>query len=994
MGQGKKFGLLRIKTTTGSVRPFTTLVVPDGTLMLEGADEAHLSITGATWVELAVSTYADIAAAVTAIGATPATLVIDTPETVSTALSIPATLFLRIAKGASLTKSGSGTITFLGLGIEDAKSQIPLFFGFAVGDITWTGTLYPKEVSLELWDTANTSLSDRLERAAAAFNNGSKAVKFIAYPRVITKSVELFDWQSIHFTPGEYTNTATGHPATFPQFLLNDHCGMTADTGAIIYESDSPSNAHIISAKMMYVAGSSGTVEDIQIRDLYIKGHASQTHNGLSSTIILGNSRNSSVRNVTLDGTHAYGITVGGYSTIGNYAENVDITDIRILGVGTQLLNVINGRDITFRNIHIDVRNHNATGSFTCIDIEPNTTDNKAENITVENVFIDARTTITGIVMSGVTMQAANAPVMINPVVRNVTVLGLDISTSGATAGQLSAGVAVYGATGGVIENIYIQGSTQDAIFAQTCRYTKFRNCESIQCNAAGGFAVTLQACASCEVEGIILDESYTPFAQLTNMHETEAEFGVTSSASTVTEYAPGGNPRFYSHLVALSFTLNNTNYVIDTLNPTTFSLTTTVAVGTLTVKTFASATDVNTGTEVITIASHGHNTGSRVRYLAGTAPVGGLTNGTTYFVIASTAGTLKLATTLANALAGTPIDLTSTGTGTQTLVPVLITKFSSNEFWANKAEGGIVLEPTGTSVVHNTYKSNPQDYIAPANSTALAALASSPLDTLLGTITNTPIDPVTWSNMVYVTQSGADNKLTRTTGGGAFDAGAFSVESIPEGGYLEVTNNETTTYKAVGLSYTDTNQHYNTIEYAVLFEPSGNVSAYRLGTAGANVGYTTGTVIRLTRVGNTIEISKDGAAPFQTYSSVAADGLHVDTCLYDNGATVGGVLLGGIGNVETLVRADVQEIVGIISATASLNFDLTAVVSQDLTIALTGAAVGDVVIPGIPAGSVTADTQFMMWVSAADVVTVRASRLAGTPDPASGTFRATIIKV
>jgi hypothetical protein len=81
------------------------------------------------------------------------------------------------------------------------------------------------------------------------------------------------------------------------------------------------------------------------------------------------------------------------------------------------------------------------------------------------------------------------------------------------------------------------------------------------------------------------------------------------------------------------------------------------------------------------------------------------------------------------------------------------------------------------------------------------------------------------------------------------------------------------------------------------------------------------------------------------------------------------------------------------LSATASLNFDLTAVTVEDLTITVTGAATGDVVTLGVPNGSVTTSVQFTAWVSAADTVTVRARTSATGEDPASGTFRATVIK-
>jgi len=85
--------------------------------------------------------------------------------------------------------------------------------------------------------------------------------------------------------------------------------------------------------------------------------------------------------------------------------------------------------------------------------------------------------------------------------------------------------------------------------------------------------------------------------------------------------------------------------------------------------------------------------------------------------------------------------------------------------------------------------------------------------------------------------------------------------------------------------------------------------------------------------------------------------------------------------------------VTGILSATASLNFDLTALTVEDKTMTVTGAAVGDIVTLGVPNGSVTTSVQYTAWVSAADTVTVRARTSATGEDPASGTFRATVIK-
>lgn len=80
----------------------------------------------------------------------------------------------------------------------------------------------------------------------------------------------------------------------------------------------------------------------------------------------------------------------------------------------------------------------------------------------------------------------------------------------------------------------------------------------------------------------------------------------------------------------------------------------------------FDPTTTVNTGTDTITETAHTLATGDSVRYAnGGGTDIGGLTNGTTYWAILVDANNFKLATSLANALAGTAIDLTSVGTGT-----------------------------------------------------------------------------------------------------------------------------------------------------------------------------------------------------------------------------------------------------------------------------------------------------------------------------------------
>lgn len=88
-------------------------------------------------------------------------------------------------------------------------------------------------------------------------------------------------------------------------------------------------------------------------------------------------------------------------------------------------------------------------------------------------------------------------------------------------------------------------------------------------------------------------------------------------------------------------------------------------------------------------------------------------------------------------------------------------------------------------------------------------------------------------------------------------------------------------------------------------------------------------------------------------------------------------------------------EITKYLSASATLDFPNTlAGLSSDLTITLTGASVGDIVVLGVPNGSVNANTCYTAWVSATNTITVRFNNYSVlASDPASGTFKVGVIQ-
>ena len=81
----------------------------------------------------------------------------------------------------------------------------------------------------------------------------------------------------------------------------------------------------------------------------------------------------------------------------------------------------------------------------------------------------------------------------------------------------------------------------------------------------------------------------------------------------------------------------------------------------------FNAATAVNTATSTINITNHGFASGKAVTYnVNGGGAIGGLTDGTTYYVSLVDSNNIKLATTFTNAIANSTLTLTSVGSGTQ----------------------------------------------------------------------------------------------------------------------------------------------------------------------------------------------------------------------------------------------------------------------------------------------------------------------------------------
>lgn len=118
-----------------------------------------------------------------------------------------------------------------------------------------------------------------------------------------------------------------------------------------------------------------------------------------------------------------------------------------------------------------------------------------------------------------------------------------------------------------------------------------------------------------------------------------------------------------------LNASIATTQYrVFDLYNVVGFSVQNNYADAAPAAKTF---TDANTDrtADTITITAHGYITGTKVAATTSGALPTGL-SATNYWVIKVDADTIKLASSLANAVAGTKVDMTAAGSGTHTLTP------------------------------------------------------------------------------------------------------------------------------------------------------------------------------------------------------------------------------------------------------------------------------------------------------------------------------------
>lgn len=664
---------------------------------------------------IASADYANVDTLITAVGSSELPVLMNDNKTVSSSKTFPANTRI-IPGGGKFVKASVGQLEFEGNPFAEVSMERAIFEGFAAGDITFTGTGMnaPKRISAEWWNTGNNSYAERVNRADQSVVG--KECQIVCYPRELTgTAANVSPYHHILNMPGHYLSTFVfGSPDKAP-VILDDNTSFRSMPGAFIYESSSLSginNQPIVVSKPMGTPFGEGAIcYNIFVEDNYFIGDPSQLNTSGPSTVILGNVHNGGINRNTFDGTHGYNV-IGGFGSSGNAADGWTMNDNKFYRPGTQPIAVINGRNGRIAGNYFNLKDSVVATAYTIIDLEPNIAEDVLENIVVENNIIYGidETTFAwyGIIVNDVPKAGAK-----NITVRNNEIWGCDPLT-GPFPNQLITGI-VAGGVGIQVYGNKIYGPIHPGINLSSGRDMQcYDNWVHI---AVDQTDLKQQIHVPAVASSVIRNNHVTRSAliagtQKTGIYETENYKRVTTVGDTITELPgdPFSAVRFHDYMSGLAVVINNTEYELDTCNDID-EMTVTVSIGTIPQKTFVAA-DVNTTNNTIDYTSHPYNTGARAVLTnsggalpAHTPPTTDAGTGVVfYYIIDDGANTIKLASSLANALAGTAIDLTDAGSGTSTISLVMKTKFSSNKFSGNEASDGITLEPTGTSQILSTF--------------------------------------------------------------------------------------------------------------------------------------------------------------------------------------------------------------------------------------------------------------------------------------------------
>jgi hypothetical protein len=698
---------------------------------------------------------------------------------------------------------------------------------FIKRSIRFKGDSYPQKVSLNLFDTGDEFLQDRLALTSGAF--AGKKVTILGTGRTINSNQA--DLLEEHTFDGQYNE----FPNNFVLDALNPKSPIRAFPNFKIHNAIFHESSDGFSGVIVAVFDLNGDTGSIELKNIETKpggvGFAAESN---QSNYELGNcSKGALLSDLKWERTHSYGVKIGGNGVNGFRATNVYIERLYYENCYHQPFFIANadgvyGDDIFFKHTS-DGINSNAD-----IDIEPNDGDfdlvrrirfNRFRHESFAPLYRPGTSDL-NVCYGVIGLQAPRTGI------EDVEITNSSFISNSVTFTFIGG----YGVSKLKLRNVELSGARDSACTFYNCSDIEIENIKigdiGIGTENAYRYILRFGGCRNTKVDGVYLKNSDLSLALNDRIFEHEFGMFVSSSSGSqlfLTELGGTDDVRGFTMPTpekvwkygAIKY--NTEDYAIESINPHSFNyiLRSLSVIGSVpeigtTIATF----DYATGYFTSTTGNHNLVRGAAV----GLVNESYLTDGAEYPLPAHTGHPpeismdkpsvngfyyaiphptdllkLKLAHTLADAMSGTngiPINFTDNGSGNYALMPAVQTNFSSSSY-KNIEAGEVVLKGTsilnpisppiyGTPIRINVGGSGVtgwQDNTFVVDGNAGATYVTPVVSGVVGAA---PAAIYTTANSVNPTTGAVKNKITGLVPNGVIDVVFHTVNQSIFSGYLE----------------------------------------------------------------------------------------------------------------------------------------------------------------------------------------------------------------
>jgi hypothetical protein len=171
--------------------------------------------------------------------------------------------------------------------------------------------------------------------------------------------------------------------------------------------------------------------------------------------------------------------------------------------------------------------------------------------------------------------------------------------------------------------------------------------------------------------------------------------------------------------------------------------------------------------------------------------------------------------------------------------------------------------------------------------------------------------ESVFWRSSDLVNTSVTGNSLRRVAGTSNWDAAGYSWNTVADAGYFEFTASETNTARMAGVSNTNTNSSFNSIQYAFYLRSDGLIEIYESGSSRGSYGtYITGDRFRIAIENGRVKYYRNGVLIYHS-NILPSLPMFVDASLFHPNATITSPVVGNLSDGSYTVSVS-----GAISAT------------------------------------------------------------------------------